>query len=188
MSATPNARAGVHGVPLLPATALVLSGALMSRIQDTALVAAATLSHRYITDRFLPDKAIDLVDEAASRIKMELDSKPTELDQLDRQILQLQIERTSLAKEKDEASRERLRKLDTEHANLKEQSAALTAQWQNEKTVINAASVIAASKRMMSDRRATERISWMTASRDSGLRKSIWAVSFHGMFVPSFPW
>ena len=79
------------------------------RIQDSALVAAATLSHRYITDRFLPDKAIDLVDEAASRIKMELDSKPTELDQLDRQILQLEIERTSLAKEKDAASKERLK-------------------------------------------------------------------------------
>ena len=81
------------------------------RIQDSALVAAATLSHRYITDRFLPDKAIDLVDEAASRIKMELDSKPTELDQLDRQILQLEIERTSLAKEKDAASKERLKRL-----------------------------------------------------------------------------
>ena len=82
------------------------------RIQDAALVAAATLSHRYITDRFLPDKAIDLVDEAASRIKMELDSKPTELDQLDRQILQLEIERTSLAKEKDSASKERLKLID----------------------------------------------------------------------------
>ena len=82
------------------------------RIQDAALVAAATLSHRYITDRFLPDKAIDLVDEAASRIKMELDSKPTELDQLDRQILQLEIERTSLAKEKDAASKERLKLID----------------------------------------------------------------------------
>ena len=84
------------------------------RIQDSALVAAATLSHRYITDRFLPDKAIDLVDEAASRIKMELDSKPTELDQLDRQILQLEIERTSLAKEKDAASKERLKLIDKE--------------------------------------------------------------------------
>ena len=84
------------------------------RIQDAALVAAATLSHRYITDRFLPDKAIDLVDEAASRIKMELDSKPTELDQLDRQILQLEIERTSLAKEKDAASKERLKLIDKE--------------------------------------------------------------------------
>jgi ATP-dependent Clp protease ATP-binding subunit ClpB len=112
------------------------------RIQDSALVAAATLSHRYITDRFLPDKAIDLVDEAASRIKMELDSKPTELDQLDRQILQLEIERTSLAKEKDAASKERLKLLDKELANLKEKSRALTAQWQNEKASVNAVSVV----------------------------------------------
>jgi ATP-dependent Clp protease ATP-binding subunit ClpB len=112
------------------------------RIQDSALVAAATLSHRYITDRFLPDKAIDLMDEAASRIKMELDSKPTELDQLDRQILQLEIERTSLAKEKDAASKERLKRLDGERANLKEKSKALTAQWQNEKAAVNAVSVV----------------------------------------------
>ncbi len=112
------------------------------RIQDSALVAAATLSHRYITDRFLPDKAIDLVDEAASRIKMELDSKPTELDQLDRQILQLEIERTSLSKEKDAASKERLKLIDKETANLKEKSKALTAQWQNEKASVNAVSVV----------------------------------------------
>jgi ATP-dependent Clp protease ATP-binding subunit ClpB len=112
------------------------------RIQDSALVAAATLSHRYITDRFLPDKAIDLVDEAASRIKMELDSKPTELDQLDRQILQLEIERTSLAKEKDAASKERLKLLEKELANLKDKSKALTAQWQNEKAAVNAVSVV----------------------------------------------
>ena len=112
------------------------------RIQDSALVAAATLSHRYITDRFLPDKAIDLVDEAASRIKMELDSKPTELDQLDRQILQLEIERTSLAKEKDSASKERLKIIDKQVANLKDKSKALTAQWQNEKAAVNAVSVV----------------------------------------------
>jgi ATP-dependent Clp protease ATP-binding subunit ClpB len=112
------------------------------RIQDSALVAAATLSHRYITDRFLPDKAIDLVDEAASRIKMELDSKPTELDQLDRQILQLEIERTSLAKEKDSASKERLKLIDKTLADLKEKSKALTAQWQNEKTAVNAVSIV----------------------------------------------
>lgn len=91
------------------------------RIQDSALV-AATLSHCYITDRFLPDKAIDLVDEAASRIKMELDSKPTELDQLDRQILQLEIERMSLAKERNAASKERLKRIDGELANLKNKS------------------------------------------------------------------
>jgi ATP-dependent Clp protease ATP-binding subunit ClpB len=112
------------------------------RIQDSALVAAATLSNRYITGRFLPDKAIDLVDEAASRIKMELDSKPTELDQLDRQILQLEIERTSLAKEKDPASKERLKRLDKELADLKEKAKALTAQWQNEKAAVNAVSVV----------------------------------------------
>jgi ATP-dependent Clp protease ATP-binding subunit ClpB len=112
------------------------------RIQDSALVAAATLSHRYITDRFLPDKAIDLVDEAASRIKMELDSKPTELDQLDRRILQLEIERTSLTKEKDAASKERLKLIDKETANLKNKSKALTAQWQNEKAAVNAVSVV----------------------------------------------
>jgi ATP-dependent Clp protease ATP-binding subunit ClpB len=112
------------------------------RIQDAALVAAATLSNRYITDRFLPDKAIDLVDEAASRIKMELDSKPTELDQLDRQILQFEIERASLAREKDSASKERLKRLDKELADLKEKSKALTAQWQNEKAAVNAVSVV----------------------------------------------
>jgi ATP-dependent Clp protease ATP-binding subunit ClpB len=112
------------------------------RIQDSALVAAATLSHRYITDRFLPDKAIDLVDEAASRIKMELDSKPTELDQFDRQILQLEIERMSLAKEKDSASKERLKLIDKTLANLKDKSKALTAQWQNEKTAVNAVSIV----------------------------------------------
>ena len=114
------------------------------RIQDSALVAAATLSNRYITDRFLPDKAIDLVDEAASRIKMELDSKPTELDQLDRQILQLEIERTSLSKEKDAASKERLKIIDKQVANLKDKSKALTAQWQNEKTAVNAVSIVQA--------------------------------------------
>jgi ATP-dependent Clp protease ATP-binding subunit ClpB len=112
------------------------------RIQDAALVAAATLSHRYITDRFLPDKAIDLVDEAASRIKMELDSKPTELDQLDRQILQLQIEQTSLSKERDAASKERLGRIQAELGNLKEKAHALTAQWQNEKAAANAVSVV----------------------------------------------
>ncbi len=112
------------------------------RIQDAALVAAAMLSHRYITDRFLPDKAIDLVDEAASRIKMELDSKPTELDQFDRQILQLEIERMSLSKEKDAASRERLKLIDKTLANLKDKSKALTAQWQNEKTAVNAVSIV----------------------------------------------
>jgi ATP-dependent Clp protease ATP-binding subunit ClpB len=112
------------------------------RIQDAALVAAATLSHRYITDRFLPDKAVDLMDEAASRLRMELDSMPTEVDKLERQIMQLEIEQTALKKEKDEASRERLKKLERDLANLKEQSSKLKAQWQNEKAAINAAGII----------------------------------------------
>src|SRR5216117_1636725 len=111
-------------------------------IQDSALVAAATLSHRYITDRFLPDKAVDLVDEAASRLRMELDSMPTEIDQLERQIMQLEIEQTALKKEKDEASRERLKKLEKTLADLKEQSTKLEARWQNEKAAINAVSAI----------------------------------------------
>src|SRR6266478_2254120 len=103
------------------------------RIQDAALVAAATLSHRYIADRFLPDKAIDLIDEAASRLRMELDSLPTEVDQLERQIQQLEIEQNALKKEKDPASRERLKKIEHDLANLKEKASKLKAQWQNEK-------------------------------------------------------
>jgi ATP-dependent Clp protease ATP-binding subunit ClpB len=112
------------------------------RIQDAALVAAATLSHRYISDRFLPDKAVDLVDEAASRLRMELDSMPTEIDQLERQIMQLEIERTALKKEKDEASRERLQKIEGDLGNLKEKSGGLKAQWHNEKAAINAISIL----------------------------------------------
>ncbi|WP_435311049.1 ATP-dependent chaperone ClpB [Primorskyibacter sedentarius] len=103
------------------------------RISDAALVAAATLSHRYITDRFLPDKAIDLVDEAASRLRMEVDSKPEELDQLDRNILQMQIEAEALKKEDDTASRDRLEKLEKDLAELQEQSAEMTAKWQAER-------------------------------------------------------
>ncbi|HEX3988794.1 MAG TPA: ATP-dependent chaperone ClpB, partial [Verrucomicrobiae bacterium] len=112
------------------------------RIQDTALVAAATLSHRYITDRFLPDKAVDLMDEAASHLRMELDSMPAEIDQLERQIMQLEIEQTALRKEKDEASRQRLKNLERELANLREQATQLKAQWQNEKAAINAISIL----------------------------------------------
>ena len=112
------------------------------RIQDGALVAAATLSHRYIADRFLPDKAVDLVDESASRLRMELDSKPTAIDQLDRQIMQLEIERTALAKEKDPAAQERLKRLEGELANLKERQSQLNAQWQNEKTALDAVSAV----------------------------------------------
>jgi len=107
------------------------------RIQDAALVAAAVLSHRYISDRFLPDKAVDLMDEAASRLKMELDSKPTEIDELDRQIMQLEMERQALKKEKDAASRERLGRIEKDLADLREKSAQLTTQWQNEKGEIN---------------------------------------------------
>ncbi len=103
------------------------------RISDSALVAAATLSNRYITDRFLPDKAIDLVDEAASRLRMEVDSKPEELDQLDRQILQMQIEVEALKLEDDTASKDRLATLEKEMSGLQEKSAGMTAQWQAER-------------------------------------------------------
>ncbi|WP_420557172.1 ATP-dependent chaperone ClpB [Roseovarius sp.] len=103
------------------------------RISDSALVSAATLSHRYITDRFLPDKAIDLVDEAASRLRMEVDSKPEELDALDREILQKQIEAEALKKEDDAASKDRLEKLEKELADMQERSAQMTAQWQAER-------------------------------------------------------
>ena len=108
------------------------------RISDGALVAAATLSHRYITDRFLPDKAIDLVDEAASRLRMEVDSKPEELDQLDRQILQLQIEAEALKKEDDAASKDRLERLEKELAELLEHSSEMTAKWQAERAAMEA--------------------------------------------------
>jgi ATP-dependent Clp protease ATP-binding subunit ClpB len=103
------------------------------RISDSALVAAATLSHRYITDRFLPDKAIDLMDEAASRLRMEVDSKPEELDALDREILQKQIEAEALKKEDDAASRDRLEKLERELGDLQQRSAEMTAKWQAER-------------------------------------------------------
>jgi len=103
------------------------------RITDAAIVAAATLSNRYITDRFLPDKAIDLMDEAASRLRMQVDSKPEELDELDRRIIQLKIEREALKKETDKASKDRLEKLEAELAGLEEESAALTARWNEEK-------------------------------------------------------
>src|SRR5436190_179507 len=107
------------------------------RITDGALVAAAVLSHRYITDRFLPDKAIDLVDEAASRLKLELDSMPTEIDVIEREIMQHEMERQALKKEKDAASKERLKRLEKELAELKEKANALKAEWQKEKAIIN---------------------------------------------------
>ncbi len=107
------------------------------RIQDAALVAAAVLSHRYISDRFLPDKAVDLIDEAGSRLKIELDSMPTEIDVIEREIMQHEMERQALKKEKDTASKERLKKLEKELAELKERSSALKAEWQKEKALLD---------------------------------------------------
>ena len=109
------------------------------RISDSALVSAATLSHRYIADRFLPDKAIDLVDEAASRLRMEVDSKPEELDALDREILQKRIEAEALKKEEDAASKDRLEKLEKELAELQQESAEMTARWQRERDKLESA-------------------------------------------------
>lgn len=106
------------------------------RIQDSAAIAAATLSERYISDRQLPDKAIDLIDEAASRLRMEIDSKPAELDEVDRRIMQLEIEREALKKERDKASKERLNALEKDLADLKEDSQALRARWEQEKAAI----------------------------------------------------
>jgi ATP-dependent Clp protease ATP-binding subunit ClpB len=106
------------------------------RIKDSAIVAAATLSHRYITDRFLPDKAIDLIDEAASRLRIEIDSLPQEIDQLEREIMQLEIERQALQREEDERSKARLREIEQRIADLKEKSSGMKAKWQSEKEAI----------------------------------------------------
>ncbi len=106
------------------------------RIQDSAIVAAATLSHRYISDRFLPDKAIDLIDEAASRLRIEIDSMPVEVDEVERKITQMEIEKQALLKEKDKASRERLEKIEKELAELKAQGEAMKVHWQKEKDII----------------------------------------------------
>jgi ATP-dependent Clp protease ATP-binding subunit ClpB len=125
------------------------------RIQDGALVAAAGLSDRYISDRFLPDKAVDLIDEAASRLKIELDSMPTEIDVLERQILQLEMEKKALEKESDKASAARLEKVKEEQANLREQSSGLMAQWRNEKGIID--KVRAAQERIESLKGEAER-------------------------------
>src|SRR6187551_38772 len=110
------------------------------RITDSAIVAAATLSNRYITDRFLPDKAIDLMDEAGSRLRMQIDSKPEALDELDRRIIQLKIEREALKRETDKASKDRLVRLEKELADLEEESAGITQRWQAEKEKLGAAS------------------------------------------------
>ncbi len=112
------------------------------KLKDSALVAAAVLSQRYITDRFLPDKAIDLVDEAAARLRMEIDSMPAELDEIERRIMQLEIEREALKKEKDKASRERLERLEKELANLKEERGRLATHWQQEKEAIQTARTV----------------------------------------------
>ncbi|MGZ0187373.1 MAG: ATP-dependent chaperone ClpB [Alphaproteobacteria bacterium] len=135
------------------------------RIGDTAIVAAATLSNRYITDRFLPDKAIDLVDEAASRLKMEVDSKPEAIDELDRRIVQLKIEREALKKETDSASQDRLTKLQQELSCLEEQSAEQTAVWQAEKDKLASANKI----KEALDRARSE---LETAQRDSDLGRA----------------
>ncbi|MFW7268732.1 ATP-dependent chaperone ClpB [Gluconacetobacter sp. Hr-1-5] len=133
------------GEPSVPDTISILRGIKEKyelhhgvRITDNALVAAATLSNRYITDRFLPDKAIDLVDEAASRLRMQIDSKPEELDELDRRLIQLKIEREAIRKEDDSASRERLVKLEAELAEIEEKSNAMSAAWHAEKDRVNA--------------------------------------------------
>ncbi len=110
------------------------------RIQDSAIIAAATLSHRYIADRFLPDKAIDLIDEAASRLRIEIDSVPTEIDEVNRRVMQLEIELTSLRKEKDEASKARRTAIETELADLRERAAEMTAQWEREKQALQGVS------------------------------------------------
>jgi ATP-dependent Clp protease ATP-binding subunit ClpB len=133
------------GEPSVEATIAILRGLKERyenhhgvRITDNAIVAAATLSQRYITDRFLPDKAIDLIDEAASRLRIEIDSLPQEIDEVERKIVQLQIERAALAKEKDKASKERLARVDEELSGLRERATAMKAQWQAEKEVIQA--------------------------------------------------
>ncbi|WP_349358398.1 ATP-dependent chaperone ClpB [Stappia sp.] len=135
------------------------------RITDSAVVAAATLSNRYITDRFLPDKAIDLVDEAASRLRMQVDSKPEELDELDRRIIQLKIEREALKKETDPAAHDRLQKLEGELADLEEEASALTARWQGEKEKLS-------SEQKLKERLDQARIDLEKAQRQGDLAKA----------------
>jgi ATP-dependent Clp protease ATP-binding subunit ClpB len=135
------------------------------RIQDSALIAAATLSQRYIADRFLPDKAIDLIDEAASKIRIEIDSLPTEIDEVDRRIMQLQIELTSLRKEKDSASKERREAIERELGELKEQSDTMKAQWQKEKDAIQGVSEL--KERLEQARMEAER-----AEREADLQRA----------------
>ena len=133
------------------------------RVMDAALVSAATLSNRYITNRFLPDKAIDLIDEAASRLRMQVDSKPDAIDELDRRIIQLKIEREALKKETDSASKDRLKKLEEELNDLEAKSADLTSQWQTEKEKLNLA------------QRATEELDKARISLEQAERDNDWA-------------
>src|SRR5574339_413290 len=135
------------------------------RITDPAVIAAATLSHRYITDRHLPDKAIDLIDEAAARLRTEIDSKPQALDEADRQIMQLEIEREALQKEKDKASKDRLAKLEGEIAEWREKSNALTARWQAEKQAIS-------NLRSLKERLEQTRLEMERAERNADLEKA----------------
>ncbi len=135
------------------------------RITDPAVIAAATLSQRYITDRRLPDKAIDLIDEAGARLRTEIDSKPQALDQVDRQIMQLEIEREALKKERDKASKERLQKLEQELAGLREKSSALTARWQTEKQAIG-------EMRALKEKLEQTRLEMERAERASDLEKA----------------
>jgi ATP-dependent Clp protease ATP-binding subunit ClpB len=135
------------------------------RIQDSALIAAATLSHRYIADRFLPDKAIDLIDEAASKIRIEIDSLPTEIDEVERRIMQLEIELTSLSKETDSASIERREAIERELGDLREKSSSMKAQWQSEKDAIKAVSDV--KERLEEARGEAER-----AEREANLQRA----------------
>ncbi|MEZ4674270.1 MAG: AAA family ATPase [Caldilineaceae bacterium] len=135
------------------------------RITDPAVIAAATLSHRYIADRFLPDKAIDLIDEAASRLRMQIDSKPQALDEIDRDVMQLEIEREALKKEGDQASRDRLAALEGELADLKEQSAELTSRWETEREAI-------AEVRSLKEEAETVRTQIEQAERNYDLQKA----------------
>jgi ATP-dependent Clp protease ATP-binding subunit ClpB len=135
------------------------------RITDSAIVAAATLSHRYIADRFLPDKAIDLIDESASRLRIEIDSMPTEIDEIERRIRQLEIEREALKKENDAAAKERLGRLEAELANLNERSSVLKARWTHEKEVITRV-------RDLKERIEQVRVEEQRAEREGNLTKA----------------
>ncbi|MGH2832287.1 MAG: ATP-dependent Clp protease ATP-binding subunit, partial [Solirubrobacteraceae bacterium] len=160
------------GEPSVPDTIAILRGLKERyenhhhvRIQDSALIAAATLSDRYIADRFLPDKAIDLIDEASARLRIEIDSVPTEIDEVDRRIMQLEIELTSLKDETDDASGERRRSLERELAELRERSSAMKARWQNEKQAIGQISEL--KERLEQARAEAER-----AERESDLQRA----------------